>query len=150
VTFLVGHEDLASGATVMLEDFSCWTAEPFNGDCTNAQDAIILEVFAEECGCQCYLISECGFPTIESITYSDLSDLEENEVFSTPDGTCYLFLGESDCEVAGLSAKEVIVDRRFGTEDDACDCCLVPKYSLTPACNACTVVLVREAMMENP
>ena len=93
-----------------------------------------MEVFSEECSCQCYRISECEFPTVEQITHSDLSELPINEVFNTPDGTCYRFLGESPCDPTAIS---VVINERFGTGTNACDSCLVPTYSLTPACNAC-------------
>ena len=134
-TFLVGHEDLVSGATVMLSDFTCWVAEPFGGDCVDALEVELLEVFEEECGCQCYLISECEFPTVERVTYSDLSELVTNQVFNTPDGICYRFLRETPCEPTAIG---VVINERFSAETNACDCCLVPKYSLTPACSACS------------
>ena len=138
VTFLGGHGGLEDGVTVLLSDFTCWTAESFVGDCSQAELAIILEVYQEECACQCYRIRVCGTTSSDFITYTDLSDFGENEVFRTPNGTCYQLIGESDCEVDGLNTILVTVDRRFGAETDACDCCLAPKYLLTPACNACT------------
>ena len=109
-----------------------------------AELVAILEVYQGECECQCYRIRDCETTSSDFITYTDLSDLEENEVFRALNGTCYQLIGQSDCEVEGLNTILVTVDRRFGTENNACDCCLAPKYSLIPVCNACASVCFGE------